>query len=1815
VAPRTDLERELAQVWAEVLGRDQVGVADNFFALGGDSILIVQVASRARRRGIAVTPAQVFAHQTVAELARVAGRAGDAVVEAEQGEVTGEIPVTPAQAWFHGLALPHPDHWNLPVLLVPRRPVPAGRLAGALAALVAHHDALRLRVTIDDQGRPRHRIVPVAEHGPVPVDELSDLDALPRLQAGLDLARGPLLRAAVLPDRLLLVAHHLVVDAVSWRVLLADLATVLDQLAAGEPVRLPAKTTDLGQWARRLAALAGDPDSRERQQRVPDLPDDDPAAPDLEGDAELVEVALDEPASQDLLAPANLAYRTRTEELLLAGLARAAAEWSGRPGLLVDVEGHGRDAIDDADVTRTVGWFTTFTPTWLDLSDADGVDGLVKSTKEQLRARQRPELPRPQVSFNYLGRIDQPLNGFALAPEPVGAARHPANPRPYLIDVVAGIRDGRLRVYLGYSARHHSRAAMQRLAGAYLDALRSIVAHCRQPGAGGPTPSDFPLAQVDQRQLDRLVERHDRIEDLYPLTPLQRGLLFHTLANPGSGVYFEQFSLRLDGPLDLAAFTGAWTALLARHAVLRAGIAWQGLAAPHLVVHDHAELPLAHHDWRDLDEPARERRLAELLAGDRTTGFDLTRAPLTRLLLVRLAGERWQLVWSHHHIILDGWSVALLIQEVFDSYEAIRAGRHRPGPPPPPFRDYLAYLSGLDHAAAWSHWRRVLSGVTGPTPLGADRTAKPTASLAALDRSDATDRSTGRRDADYGRVYRRLPATHSDAVREFTRVHQLTLDTVLHGAWALALAHRSGHDDVIFGVTSAGRPPALSGVEDMVGLFINTLPARVRVRREQPVLAWLAGLLRDQVRTREYEHTPLDQIRGWTSVPPDRPLFDSGRGLENYPMDGSRFRTGSVTISDIRTFEQSNYALSFVVVPDEALSLQLWYDAARFAPETADHLLRAAETLVRGLAADPDRTVGEVLDLVPALARHPEPSLDTDRLACRLGELPLVREAVVRPAADGRRLTAYLVPDPGAGDGLADRHVAAWQSLYDQTYAAGGATTDPTRHFVGWNSSYTGEPIPAEAMAEWRAGTIARIRALRPARVLEIGCGTGLLLTGLLDSCERYLGTDFSAVCLAQVRAHLATRDPATRGAVTLRQQAADDPTGLEPGGFDVVILNSVVQYFPGTSYLERVLEVALRAAAPGGAVFLGDLRHHGLLAAFHTSVELHRAADLLPAGELHRRVSRSLAREQELLLDPAYLTGLPARRPEVGAVTVLPRLGRHDNELTRYRYDAVLRLGPPPPPPEAEWYDWHRDVLSRSEIGWLLEHAGGDAVGITGIPNARVTADVTAAQLLAGGDGPATAGELRLAAGKAPSGMDPEELYQLGERQGWSVTVSWAVRHPDGSLNALFQRGMAAPAAHELAEAGEPDEPATGGPLTNPPLRSTLATELERQARAALADHPGDLSVLVLDELPRTAGGELDVAALPPPPDPLPEVESAAGGTVPARTADELRLARIWEQALGTGAVDVRTSFFDLGGDSLLAIRVIDEAARALGRDIPLATLLQRPTIEGMATALHAEPRPWTPLVEITGGDGPPFFCVHPAGGNVLCYADLARLLAPRPFCALQARGVEGGEPPYGELPAMAARYLADVRARQPAGPYLLGGWSMGGLVAYEMAQQLVADGATVELLVMVETPTPELVGELPDEAAALARLLDGVVPLSPARLRAMPPADRLRYVLAEAERAQAVPPDQDRAQRLWDVYTTHLAAFRRYRPRPYAGRSLLLRAADTPIAAPDYGWGPLLTGQWEAVEVPGSHESVVWPPHVHRLAEVLRTRLTGRT
>ncbi|HEX6912006.1 MAG TPA: amino acid adenylation domain-containing protein [Longimicrobium sp.] len=553
-APRGAVEEALAALWATALGRPHVGVHDNFFELGGDSILSILVIARAAEQGIRLTPRQMFLHPTIAELAAVVGTA--APVDAEQGPVTGPAPLTPAQHWYLDAEPVDAHHWNHAVYLALPPGAERAAVEGAMGAVLAHHDALRLRFARQADGWRQRFAEP---GGPAPLDVVSladvadaELDAalLPhaeRTQAGLDLANGPLLRAVLFDlgahraPRLLVVVHHLVVDAVSWPILLQDLQSAFTALASGAEPRLPAKTTSFRAWAERLAAHARTPAVLREAEfwqsslpaSLPALPMDDPSAPDTEEFAARVEVALDEAETEALVQGVGAAYGVRVDELLLAGLLSAVRAWGGTDALLVELEGHGReDLFDGVDLSRTVGWFTATYP--LHLAAPAGADPgeTLKRVKEQVRAvpgrgmgwgmlrwlgpddvRARlAALPWPEITFNYLGQSSS--GGGASAAEPgafasagpaPGTTRSPRMQRRERISIDAHLHDGRVRMGIFYGGRVFRPETMQRLADAYARALRDLAAHGTAEGAGGFTPSDFPEAMLDQEALDALM--------------------------------------------------------------------------------------------------------------------------------------------------------------------------------------------------------------------------------------------------------------------------------------------------------------------------------------------------------------------------------------------------------------------------------------------------------------------------------------------------------------------------------------------------------------------------------------------------------------------------------------------------------------------------------------------------------------------------------------------------------------------------------------------------------------------------------------------------------------------------------------------------------------------------------------------------------------------------------------------------------------------------------------------------------------------------------------------------------------------------------------------------------------------------------------------------------------------------------------------------------------------------------------------------------------------------------------------------------------
>ncbi|XQQ06567.1 MAG: condensation domain-containing protein [Leptolyngbya sp. IPPAS B-1204] len=541
--PQTPVEQELHRIWQQLLGCETINRHDNFFALGGDSILVIQMIAKASQVGLHFSPKQVFQHQTIAALAAFA--APTAAITAPQQILTGTVPLTPIQHWFFEQNFAEMHHWNQAVLLEVRQPVGREWLEQALQQLLNHHDSLRLRFQRTEFGwRQEYAAASIAPLHWIDLSQLSEPQQTQAiemtatvLQASLDISTLPL-RIAFFDrgqrsGRLLLILHHLVVDGISWRILLSDLHHLYQQFSQGKPAELPPKTSAFRQWAEALHSYQPSADELNYWHTQPDtpLPIDHPChdipAHNRVADLETVSVALSAADTQALLQTAPAAYQTQINDLLLTAFVQAFSTWTGSATLLIELESHGReDLFTNIDLSRTVGWFTTLFPVWLDLGQADTTATAIKIIKEQLRAIPQngigygiwrylhpsqaspPPAAKPQVRFNYLGQIDalfseNPL--FGLAPEAIGQFRSPSSHRDVLLEVNALIRDHQLRLDWNYSRALHHRRTIATLAEQYLIALRQIIQHCLSPEAGGYTPSDFPLMAIDQAELDELL--------------------------------------------------------------------------------------------------------------------------------------------------------------------------------------------------------------------------------------------------------------------------------------------------------------------------------------------------------------------------------------------------------------------------------------------------------------------------------------------------------------------------------------------------------------------------------------------------------------------------------------------------------------------------------------------------------------------------------------------------------------------------------------------------------------------------------------------------------------------------------------------------------------------------------------------------------------------------------------------------------------------------------------------------------------------------------------------------------------------------------------------------------------------------------------------------------------------------------------------------------------------------------------------------------------------------------------------------------------
>ncbi|MEV7543509.1 amino acid adenylation domain-containing protein [Streptomyces sp. NPDC089915] len=1578
-APRTPREEALSALFAEVLGLDRVGVDDDYFALGGDSIRSIQVVARAKARGTLITVREIFEHRTVARLAElVDGRDEETPVLPElPGGAVGRAPLPPAAERLLAHGGPVGRLCTARLLTLPEG---TGRpeAAAAVRALLDRHDVLRARL---DRAEPALFVEAAAA---------VDADALLReadgddVRAELEAAAGRLdpeagvmaqfvrLTPATGGDRLLVVVHRLAADGPSWRILLADLADACAQAREGRTPELPRTGTSYRRWAHALAdrtaatAPPEQPEAPYEEEFLLGTRQPDPAR-DLAATTGAVRVTVPADVTADLLGPLPAAYRAGAEDGLVTALALALARFAetrGLPAAPVSVRLEGRDraehVVPGADLSRTVGRFTAEFPARLDLSGIDLADALdggpaagraLKAVKEQVRAvpdhgvghRVPAGRPAPRIGFTYLDRTPGAgLPGEPVHPDPAPDADLPAASALEIEAAAVPVPGGTgLTASFAFPAGVLSPEEATELAGLWVRALTALARHAHTPGAGGLTPSDAPLAGVAQQEIDTWEARYGRLAEIWPATPTQSGMLFHTqLAGASFDPYHNQLVFHLSGEVDPDRMRRAGQALLERHPGLRA--AYADRADGDLVQVVPAEgvvLPWRHLDLTAAGLQERTEAFERFLAEDRADHFDRDVPPLIRLALVVMEPGRAELVMTSHHVLFDGWSTPLIMRDLLLLYGSRGDGAALPGAPD--LGAFLTWRARQDEEESARAWTAELEGVEDPTLLAPGSEGIGDEGVAQLDVP--------------------FPAEEARALAARAAELGVTVNTLVQGAWGLLLGRLTGRRDVVFGATVSGRPPAVADVGEMVGMFINTLPVRLAYAPGDTLAEILTRLQDRQAGLLEHHHRGLTEIQRAVGR---QSLFDTLFVFESYPVDREGLEAAGaaadgIEFTGLRPATATNYPLALMAAADPHLQLIFQYAPGVFGREAVELIADRLVRVLRQLTATPELKAAQLEVLEPAerlrlLAAFNDTAAPTP--ATTVGGLV---EAQAARTPDAPALTA-------GDETLSYRELNARADRLAGELAARG---------VGRES------LVALALPRSAELVVALLAILKAGGAY-------------LPVDPRYPSHRLAAI-LAEARPLLVLTDTATAG--TLPAHDAPDLLldTLDPSGPATAPATAphpdqlaYVMYTSGSSgkpkgvaithanIVNGVLRLAPRVGMePGKRLLAGtsvnfDVSVFEIFTTLASGGTVELVRDVLVLGE--RKEGWSGAVVSTVPSAFAELVDAIAGRTEVETVVFAGEaLPSSLVEKVRGAFPGVRVVNA-----YGQSESFYATAFTVPDAGPV--RAGSAPVG-TPLGNMRAyvlgpdlapVPQGAVGELYVGGNlGRGYQGRADLTADRFtadPFGPAGSRMYRTGDLARWNAEGQLeytgrgdsqvkvrGFRVEPGEVEAALTAHPAVGQAVVIAR----EAPGSGKRLVAYAVPDTAvgAEELRRFTAERLPEFMVPSAVVLLDRLPLMPNGKLDRAALPEP-------EFTGAPYRAPRSAREEALTALFAEVLGLERVGIDDGFFELGGHSLLATRLISRARAEMGVEIPIRKIFDLPTVAALAPWLEESAVPRRP-------------------------------------------------------------------------------------------------------------------------------------------------------------------------------------------------------------------------------------------------------------
>ncbi|HLP62490.1 MAG TPA: amino acid adenylation domain-containing protein, partial [Candidatus Deferrimicrobium sp.] len=1608
--PQTAVEKKLAEIWEKVLGRMNIGINENFFQVGGDSIKSIQIISRLNSAGYKLEMKDLFQYPTISELAPHVKKLKHTP---DQTVISGTIPLTPIQEMFFERSDTAPHHYNQSIMFYSRERLNKEEIKAVFTKIQEHHDALRMTYERNKENGKVLQIVHGLDY-PLSLEEyeINDLPAglepvAERIQAGIDLEKGPLMKLGLFHlndgDRLLIVIHHLVIDGISWRILFEDIETLYGQYRQGEKLVLPPKTDSFKLWSEKLAEYANSKTflkEKKHWQKIeaveaPLIPKDFEVDDNGIKDTGSVSFTLNEEETELLLTKVNGVFRTEINDILLTALGMGIKKTFGHDRAVIVLEGHGREEIlAGIDIGRTVGWFTTLYPVLMDISHIGDPGRQVKEIKETLRqvphkgigygilkyltaAENKKEIEfklKPHIRFNYLGQFDADINqisAFEPAKESAGNSQSLNNKREYLFDVSGLTANNRLTMTVSFNKTHFKPGTAAAFVANFEFELGRLIAFCSSKAKSEFTPNDFTYKGLSIETIDRLTALYPDLEDLYTLTPMQEGMLFHAVADDASHSYFQQVSYRMLGKLDICLVERSLNELIKRHDILRTAFLYKDIDRPIQLVLRGRPSDFYYEDISKIGTyEAKEAFIKQFKEKDKARSFDLSTGVLMRVAIFRVEEAEYEFTWSHHHILMDGWCVGILNTEFFEIYTGYLENRPYRLPGIKPYRTYIQWLEKQDKEKSARYWENYLDSFeeqVGVPKIGIMKKEN--------ERVYKNDRVEIDLDSDKTVLLARLAAEN-----------HVTVNTVTQVLWGILLGKYNGKEDVVFGAVVSGRPSGLEGVESMMGLFINTIPVRIRFEEKMKLDRLLQKVQQEALAGEPYHYHPLAEIQSGTALKQN--LIDHIMVFENYPIaeqiegygrEENKRNELRLQLTNADAFAQTNYDFNVILAGTDRLRIILRYNGNVYDGDYVKRIGHHFMLILDQALAEPSRRISTI-EIISETTRkellhHFNENLheEFEILPVQLSLADVLRKYKTNTAIEcGTTRVTYAELEQRAAcisQWIADRNIppGSFIGIYIDS------KIDIISAIIGiLQRGCIFVPLDT-ALPEKRIESMIRLTNMK---VILTDTAHEIKLTGMKEDIDIFIIDEsffyshepernnieeikydpedkiyvyFSSGSTGQPNAVLGRNKSLVQflqwEIETFAVTENDRISQLTAVGFDAFLRDVFVPLLAGgTSCIPGSKEILLEA---GTFITWLDSNHISLV---HCVPSLFRIIDT------KQLTPSSFSRLKYVLLsgEPINPTELQDWYRVFGPrIQLVNYYGPTETTMIKTFHPITMNdietgkipAGRPIRGSRIIILDKHMKICDRGITGEIYIRTAYGTYGY--LHNPALNAQRFIKNPFSEGEG-----DLIYKTGDLGRQLENGEIEVLG-RIDRQVKIRGVRIELENIENCLLKHDKIERTIviSRKSETGENFLCAYIIYKKEENQTVPAASELREHLSKELPDYMIPLYFVPIEKIPLTPNGKIDIKALP-----AHEIKSD-GGFIAPRNAMEEKLAELWEEILGIKkeSISIDANFFDLGGHSLTTTTLLSRIHRDLDVRIPLAEMFKTPNIKGLSAYIKS--------------------------------------------------------------------------------------------------------------------------------------------------------------------------------------------------------------------------------------------------------------------